>query len=70
MLPYIAVMYFGMWLLIFFAKGTVSKEDCIIGKVGEISADFLDGEQRKLFKTEGIRSIADTLVMGRQDEGS
>ena len=49
-------MHFDIWLLIF-AKGTVSNEACIIGKVGETSADFLDGEQRKLFKTEGIRSV-------------
>lgn len=49
-------MHFDIWLLIF-AKGTVSNEACIIGKVGETSEDFLDGEQRKLFKTEGIRSV-------------
>lgn len=47
MIPYIAVMHFGIWLLIFFAKGTVSKEACIIGKVGEMSADFLDGRTEK-----------------------
>lgn len=46
-------MHFDIWLLIF-AKGTVSNEDCIIGKVGETSADFLDGEQRKLFEKVGL----------------
>ena len=30
--PYIAVMRFGVWLLIFFAKGAVSNEACISGK--------------------------------------
>ena len=30
--PYIAVMRFGVWLLIFFAKGAVSNEACISRK--------------------------------------
>ena len=55
MIPYIAVMHFGIWLLIFLRKEQYRRKLVLSEKLVKCLRIFLMGEQRKLFKVEGIR---------------
>ena len=65
--PYIAVMRFGVWLLIFFAKGAVSNEACISGKAfgchESLEGDRSKSARGRLYGGQWLRKNFSILLM-------